>query len=201
MTDLKVPEPHTMADEIQITPTDAPTQPAGNDAPAPSPVVSIGQAGSAPEPTPKPRRELSAKNPWYWGTGRRKTAVARVRLRPGKGVFKVQVKRMNKKNPDAAFKSIEEYFTEDRDRNDAVAPLKETNTLGSLDVYVRIDGGGYMGQAGAVLLGVARALKEYDPSLEQTLRDNGFLTRDPRKVERKKYGQRGARRRFQFSKR
>lgn len=163
---------------------------------------SNAQSG-APTTTPeaKPRRELSPSNPWYWGTGRRKTAVARVRLRPGTGVIKVQVKRASKKNADSAFKSIEEYFTEERDRADAVAPLKETGTYGKLDVYMRINGGGFMGQAGAALLGVARALKEYDPSLEPTLREHGFLTRDAREVERKKYGQAGARRRFQFSKR
>lgn len=131
---------------------------------------------------------------WWWGTGRRKTAVARVRLRAGKGEIRVVVN--GKKT-----KSIEEYFTEERDRNDVWAPLKATNTLGSVDVFMRIDGGGYMGQAQAVRLGIARALKGYDPTLEQTLRDAGFLTRDAREVERKKYGQAGARRRFQFSKR
>lgn len=152
-------------------------------------------------PVPKPSRELTAKNPWFWGTGRRKTAVARVRLRPGTGVFKIQVKRLSKKNADSCFKDIKEYFTEERDRSDAVAALRETNTLGRVDVYARLSGGGYMGQAGALLLGISRALKDFDPNLEATLRENGFLTRDSREVERKKYGQAGARRRFQFSKR
>lgn len=164
------------------------------------------QAADAPStpveaPAPKPKRELTADNPWHWGTGRRKTAVARVRIRPGTGVFKVQVRRSGKKDPDAAYKTIEEYFTEERDRNDVVAPLKETGTFGKVDIFARVDGGGYMGQAGAIVLGVARALKEYDHTLEGALREHGFLTRDPREVERKKYGQRGARRRFQFSKR
>ena len=131
---------------------------------------------------------------WWWGTGRRKTAVARVRIKPGDGQFKITVSR--KKTKD-----INEYFTEERDRNDAQAPLKLTNTLGKLDVFVRADGGGYMGQAQAVRLGLARALKGYDPALEAALRDAGYLTRDAREVERKKYGQAGARRRFQFSKR
>jgi len=134
------------------------------------------------------------KNGWWWGTGRRKSAVARVRIKPGSGEFKIAVSR-NK------FKTVEEYFTEMRDRNDCYAPLVATNTKGKLDVVVNVSGGGIMGQAGAVLLGVSRALKGYDPSLEHALREHGFLSRDPREVERKKYGQAGARRRFQFSKR
>lgn len=145
-------------------------------------------------PDPKP----ADKHGWWWGTGRRKRAVARVRFRPaqdaGKGEVKVQIN--NKK-----FKSIEEYFSEMRDRADAVAPLKLTDTQGKLDVFIRCHGGGYMGQAQAVRLGIARALVGYDPNFEPALRDAGYLTRDARKVERKKYGQPGARRRFQFSKR
>ena len=144
-------------------------------------------------------RPLAAPEPpdahgWWWGTGRRKTAVARCRIKPGSGEIKVQVSRKK-------FKTVEEYFTEMRDRNDVVAPLKVTDTLGKLDVIIRASGGGYMGQAQAVLLGIARALKKYDPSLEIALREHGLLTRDAREVERKKYGQAGARRRFQFSKR
>jgi len=142
------------------------------------------------------RKQGELKSGWYWGTGRRKTAVARVRLRPATGEGKVQVQI-----DDKHFKSIEQYFAEDRDRNDCYAALKVTGTLGKMDVVIRLDGGGFMGQAGAVLLGVSRALREYDPTLEQALRDNGMLTRDSRDVERKKYGQAGARRRFQFSKR
>jgi small subunit ribosomal protein S9 len=115
--------------------------------------------------------------------------VARVRIRPGEGKFVV-----NKKPYD-------EYFTEERDRNDLVAILRKTKTHGTVDVHVNVSGGGYTGQAGAIILGLGRALKIYDTSLEPILRDNGFLTRDPRKVERKKYGQPGARKRFQFSKR
>ena len=88
-----------------------------------------------------------------------------------------------------------------RDRSDCAAPLKVTGTLGKMDVIAKCHGGGFMGQAQAVRLGIARALRDYDPTLEDALRDNGFLTRDAREVERKKYGQAGARRRFQFSKR
>ncbi|MFG0246990.1 MAG: 30S ribosomal protein S9 [Phycisphaerales bacterium JB052] len=145
-------------------------------------------------PDPKP----ADKHGWWWGTGRRKTAVARVRIRPakesGKGELKMQISRKQ-------FKSVEEYFSELRDQNDAVAPIKVTDTEGKLDIFVRAHGGGYMGQAQAVRLGLARALVNYDPNFEPALRDAGFLTRDARKVERKKYGQPGARARFQFSKR
>ncbi len=147
------------------------------------------------------RRQLREPKPadkhgWWWGTGRRKTAVARVRMKPSTegGSFKIQITRKK-------MKTIEEYFCEERDRTDCVAPLKATNTLDNFDVFVRLHGGGFMGQAQAVRLGVARALRDYDPSLEDALRENGYLTRDSREVERKKYGQRGARRRFQFSKR
>jgi len=133
--------------------------------------------------------EAAKKYGWWWGTGRRKTAVARVRIRPGSGEFKI-----NKR-------SVESYFTEPRDRANAEAALQATKTLGKMDVQVNVKGGGYAGQAGAVLLGVARALRTYDCAHEDVLRDHGYLTRDSRRVERKKYGQRGARRRFQFSKR
>ena len=126
---------------------------------------------------------------WWWGTGRRKTAVARVRIRPGSGEFVVNKRK------------VEEYFTEIRDRNDVAAPLRVTETLGTMDIHVRVHGGGFMGQAQAIRLGVARALRVYDSTLEGILRDHGYLTRDAREVERKKPGQAGARRRFQFSKR
>jgi small subunit ribosomal protein S9 len=151
-----------------------------------------------PEPGVRPvRKQAESKHGWWSGTGRRKTSVARVRIRPAQGgEGKVIVALVGDKT-----KTIEQYFSEERDRNDAYAPLKATGTLGKLDVIIRCSGGGYMGQAGAVMLGVARALRAYDPSVEGILRDNGMLTRDSRDVERKKYGQSGARRRFQFSKR
>jgi small subunit ribosomal protein S9 len=126
---------------------------------------------------------------WWWGTGRRKAAVARVRIKPGTGVFNV-----NKK-------SLTEYFSEIRDHNDILRVLEKTNTKGSLDVFVNTNGGGYTGQAGAIILGLGRALAKFDPSLDSALRSNGYLSRDPRRVERKKPGQPGARKRFQFSKR
>jgi small subunit ribosomal protein S9 len=156
--------------------------------------AAIAAPAVRPVRTPKP-----AKGGWWWGTGRRKRAVARVRIRPvqsgGEG-GKVTICLAGTKT-----KTVEQYFAEERDRNDAVAPLKVSNTFGKLDVFVRLSGGGYMGQAGAMKMGIARALRDYDPSTETALRDTGMLTRDAREVERKKYGQAGARRRFQFSKR
>jgi len=129
---------------------------------------------------------------FIWGTGRRKSAVARVRIRPAKDEKKPQFMINGKR--------VEDYFTEMRDREACRIAMKDTDVKG-IDVYVKTHGGGYMGQAQAIRLGVARALVGLDPQLETILRDGGHLTRDPREVERKKYGQRGARRRFQFSKR
>jgi len=126
---------------------------------------------------------------YFYGTGRRKKAVARVRLRSGSGKIRINGRDM------------EQYFVEDRDRKAIQAPLEATQTLGRYDVYVNVGGGGFTGQAGAVVLGLARALKSMDPSLEPILRNGGYLTRDSRMKERKKYGLRGARRSFQFSKR
>ena len=126
---------------------------------------------------------------FFWGTGRRKSSVARVRIRPGSGQYQVNGRK------------IDEHFREDRDRKNVVDPLAVTSTEGNLDIFVSVKGGGYTGQAGAVVLGLSRALKNYDSTLESTLRAHGLLTRDPREVERKKPGQPGARKRFQFSKR
>ncbi|MDX1966958.1 MAG: 30S ribosomal protein S9 [Planctomycetaceae bacterium] len=124
-----------------------------------------------------------------WGTGRRKTAVARVRVKAGTGKFIVNERPM------------EEYFTVERDRNDVLAPLRVTERLGQVDIAVNVEGGGPTGQAGAIILGIARALEAINPSLHQQLGENGFLTRDSRMVERKKYGYKKARKSFQFSKR
>ena len=132
---------------------------------------------------------MTVINPWTWGLGRRKSAVARVRMKPGTGNFVVNDKPMD------------QFFTTIRDRNLASAPLGLCETPSTYDVHVRVHGGGPHGQAGAVQLGVARALKELNPVLFEGLRENGYLTRDPRMKERKKYGKRGARRGFQFSKR
>ncbi len=162
-----------MSEEIKTTTTTVPAE-------TPLELSDVQAAG------PKP---LAPGQHWFWGTGRRKTSVARVRIRPGSGRFLINGRK------------IEDFFAELQDRNDMLAPLKVTKTEGGMDVYVRVTGGGPTGQAGAVRLGLSRALVAYDPSLEQPLRDEGFLTVDSRQVERKKYGQPGARRRFQFSKR
>jgi small subunit ribosomal protein S9 len=138
---------------------------------------------TAPNPTSEP------KGGYWWGTGRRKSSVARVRIKPGSGKLTV-----NKKQ-------LDEYFKREQDRKAVVAPLKAVKAEKLFDVFINVKGGGITGQSGASLLGIARALKNYDNSFVQPLRDGGHLTRDPRMVERKKPGQAGARRRFQFSKR
>jgi small subunit ribosomal protein S9 len=131
----------------------------------------------------------ASKTEYSWGTGRRKAAIARVRIRPGEGKLAVN----NRK--------LDEYFTQEQDRKAVLAPLLAVEADKSFDVFANVKGGGPSGQAGAVVLGIARALKNYNESYLPALRSNGYLTRDPRMKERKKYGQRGARRRFQFSKR
>jgi small subunit ribosomal protein S9 len=98
-------------------------------------------------------------------------------------------------------KSLDDFFTKEQDRKAVMAPLKTVDAEKSFDIFINVKGGGTTGQAGASLLGIARALRNYDENFVQALRDGGHLTRDPRMVERKKPGQRGARRRFQFSKR
>jgi small subunit ribosomal protein S9 len=123
------------------------------------------------------------------GTGRRKTSVARVRIRPGAG--KILINR----------RELEEYFLSTRQRNAVLAPLEQSGKQAELDVLIRVDGGGITGQADACKLGIARALKKADEQLSDGLRDSGLLTRDGRMKERKKYGLRGARRGTQFSKR
>jgi len=130
-----------------------------------------------------------ATDPYVWGTGRRKTAVARVRIKAGSGQFLV-----NGKPFDA-------FFTTADTRRAATQPLVVTEAANTYDVWVTVDGGGPNGQAGAVSLGIARALKRDNPTYEHVLREHGLLTRDSREVERKKYGLRKARRATQFSKR
>ena len=125
----------------------------------------------------------------FYGTGRRKTSVARVFLRPGQGQIMV-----NKR-------SFEDYFPRESLRLLVAQPLELTGTATQLDVKANVAGGGLSGQAGAVRHGIARALLEFNDKLRPQLKRAGFLTRDPRMKERKKYGQPGARKRFQFSKR
>jgi small subunit ribosomal protein S9 len=152
--------------------------------------VKAGASAAPAEATSQPSTKGPDKSGFYWGTGRRKTSVARVRLKPGEGKMLI-----NKRG-------LEEYFKTDQDRAAVVAPLAAAaKGEKSFDVYVNVRGGGTTGQAGATVLGIARALRDYDPGLAQMLREGRYLTRDPRMVERKKPGQSGARKRFQFSKR
>ena len=125
----------------------------------------------------------------YYGLGRRKTSTARVWMRPGKGVI-----RVNKR-------SLEEYFPREILRRTILEPLKITKMENLFNIKINVRGGGLTGQAGAIRLGISRALLEYDPSLRPILKKEGMLTRDARMKERKKYGLHGARRGMQYSKR
>jgi small subunit ribosomal protein S9 len=154
------------------------------------------------------------KKTYYLGTGRRKTSVARVRMSEGSGKITINDRE------------VEVYFTEEKDRNAVYGPLKLTEMRNRVDVSITVKGGGFTGQGGAVSQGIARALKQYfgitqppvaeaapaeadansqptaqPPSMDKALRDSGYLTRDSRMKERKKYGRKGARKSFQFSKR
>jgi small subunit ribosomal protein S9 len=159
---------------------------------APAPEVTLGQAPA--EKIEKTETTLTAPalpegKHYVWGTGRRKKAVARVRIRPGSGQITINDR------------PYENYFTEDKDRRAILSPLTAANMVKAWDVFVNVGGGGFAGQAGAVCLGLARAVALAMPEVEQALRDQGLMTRDARMKERKKYGQKGARKRFQFSKR
>ena len=125
----------------------------------------------------------------YYGTGRRKTAIARVYLRPGNGEIKINGR------------AFEEYFVTPAQRFSAKAPLTSTDTGATFNVIARVSGGGVNGQADAVKLGIARALMIFNGELRKNLKGDGMVSRDSRGKERKKYGQKGARARFQFSKR
>jgi len=143
--------------------------------------------------------EAKTKKAFYLGTGRRKTSVARVRLAEGTGQLLINGRELN------------DFFTEDKDRVAVLGPLELTDMRNRLDVFVTVQGGGFTGQGGAICQGIARALKamfglpsgeqESLSTLAKKLRDSGFLTRDGRMKERKKYGLKGARKAFQFSKR
>ena len=154
--------------------------------------------------------EAAKKKQYYLGTGRRKTSVARVRLSDGGGQIQINGRELN------------DFFTEDKDRAAVLGPLGLTEMRNKLDVHISVQGGGFTGQAGAICQGVARALKEMfglttepapaptpsaegaesaTPNMAKRLRDSGYLTRDGRMKERKKYGRKAARKSFQFSKR
>jgi small subunit ribosomal protein S9 len=132
---------------------------------------------------------VAINNPYIWGTGRRKTSTARVRIKPGTGKFLINDREFDK------------FFLTDDTRRAAMQPLVVTETRNNFDIWVNVAGGGITGQAGAVSLGVARALLRENANFDKVLREHGLLTRDSREVERKKYGRHKARRSTQFSKR
>lgn len=170
--DEPAPEPHAEAEE--------------------GPSLEIGSQAETTDVGPRPAALIRGRideRGVAMGTGRRKTAVARVRITDGDGKFTIN---------DREFA---DYFPLERDQQMIHAPLKATDALGKVDVWVRVNGGGSTGQTGAVVLGIARALQAKDPQLHVKLSEGGYLTRDGRMVERKKYGLRKARRSFQFSKR
>ena len=132
---------------------------------------------------------MAVNNPYIWGTGRRKSATARVRIKAGSG--KITINGLE----------FEQFFTTHDSRRQALMPLQVTDSRNNYDIWANVDGGGITGQAGAVSLGIARALCIENANFDRTLRDNRLLTRDSREVERKKYGRHKARRSTQFSKR
>ena len=155
------------------------------------PTIDIGSKAEVQEP--QPSAQTAKKGPdkggFYWATGRRKSSVARVRIKPGDGKMLINKKELS------------DYFKREQDRQAVIAPLKAVDGEKSFDVFINATGGGSTGQSGACVLGIARALKKYDENCLPQLRDGGHLTRDSRMVERKKPGQKGARKKFQFSKR
>ena len=155
---------------------------------APSETPAAEAAAAAPEPAPEPTAAPIGSEP-FCATGRRKTSVARVYLRSGRGRLRVNGR------------PLEQVFTSPHWREHAREPLVYTGVAEQYDAEILVKGSGPGGQAGAVRLGLARALILANPALRSKLRRNGFLTRDPRSKERKKYGQKGARKRFQWTKR
>ena len=185
------------AEEVSSAPVDDDDNPESADEtsdPSVAAELTLGSGGPAdetddPVAAPKLIRGRIDRFGVAMGTGRRKTAVARVRVKDGTGKLAINGK------------TLAEYFTIERDRQVIEAPLRATDCHGNVDVWVRVNGGGTTGQAGAIVLGIARALQVRDPSLHGMLSGGGFLTRDGRMVERKKYGYKKARKSFQFSKR
>ena len=194
------------ADEAAVDIGDAPTTGAAVGAAAPDEMgpeatgenyaetmgLTIGGGRAAEDIAPPPESMIRGSIDRFgaaMGTGRRKTSVARVRITDGTGQFSVNGR------------DLDDYLTFERDQNLVRSPLEQTDMAGNVDVWVRVEGGGSTGQTGAIVLGIARALQAKDPNLHGTLHHGGFLTRDERAVERKKYGRAKARKSFQFSKR
>ena len=151
-------------------------------------VPATGTVEQAPAPSFVASDPPQGKH-YFWGTGRRKSSVARVRIRPGSGKFLVNGRE------------VDEFFGLLKDRHTIRQPIETLNMAASWDIWINVSGGGLTGQAGAICLGLARALAGSGEDIERALRRCDLLTRDPRMVERKKPGQPGARKRFQFSKR
>ena len=161
---------------------------APKDNPVDSPKVKVAAAAAAPKPQHKTEKKPE-KSGFCWGLGRRKTSVARVRIKPGDGKLLINKRELGN------------YFARTQDKETVLAPLRAVECEKAFDIFVNVRGGGTTGQSGAARLGIARALKNYDENYLQQLRDGGYLTRDSRMVERKKPGKSGARKRYQFSKR
>lgn len=151
--------------------------------------MSIDVTVTTPQTQAVAASKPSQPSDYAWGTGRRKTSVARVRIRAGSGNVLINGR------------PFEDFFPVLQRRVDVLAPIEACGAKARFDILAKVSGGGPTGQAGACRLGLARALRKAEPELFEALREGGFLTRDSRMVERKKYGQRKARRRFQFSKR
>ena len=180
-------------DETTAAETNVAAEPTAASMEEAAPVLMLGE-GTPAERTDGPVRKpvIRGKIDKFgvaMGTGRRKTSVARVRIKEGDGKLSINGR------------SLDGYFQIERDRNNVEAPLYATESSGKVDVWVRVQGGGTTGQAGAIVLGIARALQAMDPNLHEKLAEGGYLTRDSRMVERKKYGYKKARKSFQFSKR
>lgn len=154
-----------------------------------SPQNTESTAKEPQEATKAAKKKGPDKGGYWWGTGRRKSSVARVRIKSGSGKLIVNKKELG------------DYFPREQDRKAVLSPLTAVDAEKSFDIFINVKGGGISGQSGATVLGIARALKNYDENYLQALRDGGYLTRDSRMVERKKPGQKGARKKFQFSKR
>ena len=185
-TEAPVATEETPAEKTETPATAEETPAEKTEAPAATEETPVEEAPAVPE---RPAPNVPAGKHYFWGTGRRKKAIARVRIRPGSGKI-----TLNKRD-------MEKYFVREKDRNAVLAPLQCVQMVKSWDIWANIGGGGFTGQAGAVKLGLARALAAAVPETEHALRAQGLLTRDARMVERKKPGQKGARKRFQFSKR
>jgi small subunit ribosomal protein S9 len=182
-----------MADENEVPETESPEVPQVETPSTLASGLTLGEGAPADETvSPDFKPVIRGKIDRFgaaMGTGRRKTSVARVRIKDGDGKLTINER------------DLSDYLPTERDQQMVLAPLKATGALGKVDVWVRVNGGGTTGQTGAIILGIARALQARDSSLHHRLAEGGYLTRDGRMVERKKYGFKKARRSFQFSKR